>query len=592
MLKQEKKRYIYYFITFAISFVVRIIQVAGEYQMRLIPDEIGMLASPAYLAGYDWSNVVGYTSYYGVAYYMWFAPVLKFISNPRDVYFVIIMVNLVLQSLTCVLSYHIAVCYFKFSSSLLTSLIAVVCSFVVATSSEMSQEPMLYFLTWLLVLVLLKMVAAAKSKISPYLYSVILALICAYAYLVHSRAIVFVVALFVAFLVSVYHDRKQIKSFLCFIVSVIVTIFLAGVIQKEIIAFLWKTADGKLNNVNIEVDSNAIVTMLTPQGIRVMLDMFVSNLLTAAGRTFGINILAIVMGCMLVAGTKIKKIAVSIELNKKIIFVFSLACYLIGVLGICVVWGKNVVPVYFLGEVNYSYKGFTYFRYAATFLGPAALAALGECLYNADLRVKMKLPVIISELFVVWYFFFFIIEKIRNSEFVNRAVVDYFKEEKDGFDILNYRVTVLLFVIFTFLFFVEWRKDNVKRVILMLCILCGLLPYARKGSGFIPRPQLNELGNGGYNLIRYLEGVNAMPDAIYCSSDVRAYRYQFHLKEYSIVVGYPSGGKHEIMFSPSEKRDENIPEYFEVLQLDNNEWVWTDDKNLYEIISGYVNQKE
>ena len=52
MLKQEKKIYI---ITFAISFVVRMIQGAGEYQMRRIPDEIGMLVSPTYLAGWDFS---------------------------------------------------------------------------------------------------------------------------------------------------------------------------------------------------------------------------------------------------------------------------------------------------------------------------------------------------------------------------------------------------------------------------------------------------------------------------------------------------------------------------------------------------------
>ena len=591
-MKNRVKGKGFYFVTFAFSAMVRMLQIAGEFQIRLALDDIGMLASTAYLAGYDWSSVVGCTNYYGVVYYMLFAPVLKYISNPLTVWLVIIIANMVLQSLACVLSYHIAIRYFKFQPNLLTSLIAVICSFVVATYPCMSQEPVLYFLTWLLVLVMLKMRAVSRSKVRSYLYSVILALICAYAYLVHSRAIVFVVALFLTFLVLVYYDRSKGKYFLCFVVTVILAMLLASVMQKGIIAVLWKQKETQLKNVNVEVSADTIKTMLTPTGIRVLFDMFVSNLFTEAGRTFGINILAIVMGCMLVLGTKIKKFAISITLDKTIILVFSLVCYLIGVLGVCVTWGKGVVPVYFTEEVNNYYKGFIYFRYSATFLGPAVLVALGECLYNADLRVKMKLPVIISELFIVWYFFLFIIEKIENNRYANSAVVKYFNTEVSGFDIVNYKVTVMMVFIFTSLFFVEWRKVNIKGVILLFCILCSLIPYVRNGSGLIPKPQLKKTVDGGYSLIKYLEGMNVLPDTIYCPDKTYAYGYQFQLKEYHIIVKYPTGERNEIMFSSRGKKTDNIPEGFEVVQLDSNEWVWTNDKDLYEIIMIYASQKE
>lgn len=582
----------FYFVTFAFSVIVRMMQIAGEFQIRLYSDDIGMLASTAYLAGYDWSNVVGHTGYYGVVYYMLFAPVLKYISNPLTVWLVIIIANMILQSLACVLSYHIAIRYFKFQPNLLTSLIAVICSFVVATYPTMSQEPVLYFLTWLLVLVMLKMRVVSQSKVRSYLYSVILALICAYAYLVHSRAIVFVVALFLTFLVLVYYDRSKGKYFLCFVVTVILTMLLASAMQKGIIAVLWKQKETELKNVNVDVSANTIKTMLTPTGIRVLFDMFVSNLFTAAGKTFGINILAIVMGCMLVVGTKIKKFAISITLDKNIIFVFSLVCYLMGVLGVCVMYGKGVVPVYFTEEVNTAYKGFAYFRYSATFLGPAVLVALGECLHNADLRVKMKLPVMISELFIIWYFFSFIIEKILNSRYANNVVVEYLNTEVSGFDIVNYKVTVMMIFIFIFLFFVEWRKVNIKKVILLFCILCSLIPYVRNGFGFIPKPQLKNTADGGYSLIQYLEGMNVLPDTIYCPDEDRAYGYQYQLKEYPIIVEYPTGERNEIMFSSREKKTDNIPEGFKAVQLDGNEWVWTNDMALYEIIANYVRQIE
>ena len=170
--------------------------------------------------------------------------------------------------------------------------------------------------------------------------------------------------------------------------------------------------------------------------------------------------------------------------------------------------------------------------------------------------------------------------------------MEYLNTEVSGFDIVNYKVTVMMIFIFIFLFFVEWRKVNIKKVILLFCILCSLIPYVRNGFGFIPKPQLKNTADGGYSLIQYLEGMNVLPDTIYCPDEDRAYGYQYQLKEYPIIVEYPTGERNEIMFSSREKKTDNIPEGFKAVQLDGNEWVWTNDMALYEIIANYVRQIE
>lgn len=588
-MKNRLKARLFYVGAFAISMVIRMLQISGNYQMRLIADDIGMLSYPAYLAGYNWSDVTAHTSYYGVAYYMLFTPVLKFVNNPCTVWYIIVLANIMLEALTCMLSYHIAICYFKFKADFRTMLAAVICSLtVVNTYSVMTQEPALYFLTWLITYLLIKMVNQHENKTRQYLYSAALALTCAYAYLVHARAIVFIVALLFAFVIILYYDRNKIKSFLCFILALIIMMIFANLLQKKVISILWGQTATNLSNVKITINQNTIKTMLTPEGIRVLIDMTVSNLFTAAGKTFGINLMAIVMGGLVVVGMKVRKCAVSITQNEKIILLFSLACYLLGVLGISVTWGKRVVPVYFTGPVNYSYKGFIYFRYAATFLGPAALIALGECLHNKEMRIKMKLPTLAAEISIVWYFILFVIEKIKNSGFVNGTVVSYFDVAADGFDIINYRITVLMIAVFSCLVLAKAQKPKRICITLVLCILCCVFPYIGKGESLLGKPQLNAKADGGYNLIKFLEEKEIFPNAIYSPSNF--YAYQFHLKEYPILAGYPKDETSEIMFFTTGKKTDAIPDTFKAVQLDDNEWVWTNDHALYEIIVDYVNR--
>lgn len=582
-----------YFIIFFISMVFRMVQIAGEYEMRLISDDIGMLSSPAYLAGYDWSDAVSTTNYYGAAYYMLFTPILKYIDNPCTVWFIIVFSNLTIQALTCVLSYHIAVRHLKFKAGLGTALAAILCSLVVDTYPAMSQEPVLFFLTWLIAYILVKMTDEHENRSRAKLcrYSVVLALACAYAYLVHSRTIVFIAALFPVLVLLACYNRDNIRCLFLFTITLFICMFLAKMIQNGVISLLWGAKETEMGNAKVSVDQDTIKTMLTPAGFRVMADMFVSNLFTAAGRTFGANIIAIVMGGMLVTGMKIKKCSIHIMLNAKVMLLFSLTCYLLGVAGVCVVWGKGVVPTYFTNKVSYGYKGFAYFRYSATFLGPGALVAVGECFHNTSLCTKMKLPVLVSEIFIVWYYFLFIIEKIKNSQFVNDAIVSYLDVEIMGFDVINYRITVLVLFASSFLFFIKMKGDSIMRkAVMALYILCSLLPYVGDGSGLLPKPQLKSSADGGYYLIKFLEETDVMPKAIYCPSGNLIRFYQYHLKEYPISLGYPKEGNQEIVFTDKAEKGAEISEDFMAVQLDGNEWVWTDDDELYEMINNYVNQ--
>lgn len=592
-MKDKRKESMFYFITFAISLVLRMVRVSGRYEMRLYPDDIGMLGITAYLSGFNWSDTLAHTSYYGPAYYLIFTPVMKYVNDPCTIWLIIILANLTLQALTCMLSYHIAVRYLKFKAGLFITMIVILCSFVVDTYSSMSQEPALFFLTWLIALILLKMTKEKIGGVKLYLYPTALALVCSYAYLVHSRAIVFAAALLIPLMLIAYYDRKKIRCLFCFVIMLIFGIAVARLIQNEIVLVLWGQKEAGLNNVNISVESGTIKTMLTPAGLRVMVDMFICNLFTAAVRVFGLNIIAIILGGMLVIGIKVKKYAICITMNEKVIFIFSLICYLLGVLGVCVVWGKGVVPVYFTDEVNYSYKGFAYFRYSATFLGPAALVVLGECYQNSALRIKMKFAVLISEVLIAWYYIVFIVEKLGNSQYLNDAFIRYLDWQADGFDLVNYKISVLLLFTFSFIFFGGKKKQcKTKIAIFVMCILCSVIPDIDLKNGLLPKPQLKSAADGGYYLVKFLEEADWVPDAVCCPDDRLIRYYQYHLKEQPIKFGYPERGKKDILFTKNGERDPQIPDGFMELQLDSNEWVWVDNSELYKLITDYVNQKE
>ena len=579
----------YYFITFLLSLLCRMIRIAHVYQMRLLSDDIGMLGAAAYFAGYDWSDVVSHTKYYGIVYHMFFAPVLRLVDNPTTIWFIILSTNIVLISVTCTFVFHIGVKYLAMPNDFITAAFSIISSYVVNSDRNMSQEPILFFLTWLMAYLFIKFTNSNKKMLCIFLFLGV----AIYAYLVHTRAIVFVIAIVgTLFFYIIQHKEstQKVKKILFILLAAFATVLIASLLKDFIIQLIWKTSE-PIANSEIPLNSS-VLRMLSLKGILVCFDMFISNMVVTSNRLLGINSIALIFAVILMFGSW-KNIEEKLNIGeiKILLFIFSFICFFVGICGTSVVWGKGVVSTYLTDEVTYSYKGFTYYRYYATFFGPAIFVSLNECASNKKFRSIIQIPAISLQAFIYIYFFAAVVGRIENGA-NNRGRVQYVTFSGSGLDMLNYWLSALIAFGVLIVLLVLMSRSAYSKFIAVQCLLITVWPYLRNlENGFFTQPQLNTAADAGYELFLELERQDCVPENIYCNTVNRSYSYQFQLKKYPIKVGYPDEECVAVIFTVSDERNEYIDDNYICLKLDNNEYMWTNSSSVYDVATAWLEAK-
>ena len=121
MLNKLKEKQ-FYFFTFFITFITRMLKIGGSYPIRVALDDIGMLSGAAYFAGYDWSEVVSTTKYYGIGWYSLFAPVLRFVDSPTAIWLILIVANIAAVAIASAFSHYIGIKYLEMPNTFKTTL--------------------------------------------------------------------------------------------------------------------------------------------------------------------------------------------------------------------------------------------------------------------------------------------------------------------------------------------------------------------------------------------------------------------------------------------------------------------------------------
>ena len=84
-----------------------------SYPLHTTTDELGAIVGAATWAGYDWSAVIGKSSYYGFGYYALFAPLFKLHLSPILIYRIILITTRCLRSSVIIsISYYVGKHYF------------------------------------------------------------------------------------------------------------------------------------------------------------------------------------------------------------------------------------------------------------------------------------------------------------------------------------------------------------------------------------------------------------------------------------------------------------------------------------------------
>lgn len=588
-MKEKLKGKRWYICTFIITFAYRMLRIRGVYGMRVATDDIGLLSGAAYLAGYDWSSVVSTTKYYGQGWYFLFAPVLRIIENPATIWAVIVFVNIGIVALACVFIQYIGIKYLKMEDNFVTSLISIFTSMAVVPSNTLSQEAVLFCLTIIISYLLMKSVQEEFSSLKRCVFMILAVVFSIYAYLIHTRAVVFLIAIPVALLSSSLRRKKKLINLASYTVSAIILYFVADILKGKIIQHIWGTTNSVMN-ADLPISASTFQSIFSLKGIRVVFDCFVSNFFTACMRLYGIPcVLIILVILLLIYGFKRDGKNYKISENGKVLLVFSFTCFLIGLAGVAVMWGKGAVSTYWIDEVNVYYKGFCYFRYYATFAGPALFVALKERFYNEKYNRRLGYFMLGTYGGVVFYYLLVILRRISQSEYVNRTVLQYVTYTDEGVDILNYILSIGIALLLLTVILCAGRYS--KYGLILAIVINVIMPSTNEG-GVISKPVMGTIGDAGYHLVRNMEKDGMEMDDIYCADERWACFLQFFLKEKRILVGCPTEADRILVFHSNNLREderlEGLPESYECIVLDDNECVWVSDKELYDYILNAV----
>lgn len=576
----------YYILTFVLTFGYRMLGIGGTYTIRAAADDIGMLGGAAFFAGYDWSAVVSTTGYYGIGWYSLFAPILRLMDNSVTVWMIITIMNILVVAICCVFSQYIGIKYLGMPNNMITCLIAVICSLAAINPVTMSQEPILYCLTWIIAYLFMRSVQGNISVLKTFLFIVIMSVVCIYAYLIHTRAIVFLVAVPLALMVVQLMQKKmEWRWYICFGLVAVGMFFFADHLKAEIIKAVWgQTTD--IRNAELQM-SDSILRILSLDGIRVVFDCIVSNLFTASMKLYGMISMVIVL--MVINFCNIFRREKNIgSQNDNILLFFSGICFFLGVAGVAVGWGKGVVSVYWTHEVVNSYKGFAYFRYYGTFLGPALFVALKDCYIEKKNDHKVAIGTLILQGVIICYWLFVILQKISKSRYTVNAFNIFLKDGYLSGNALNCVLSIeaVLLILVIMLFAEKKREWGMVGALLLSIITMSNGSVSEKG--ILSKPQMGNAADSGCYLVRQMENDKMEFDNIYSTNIKSSYHLQFFLKDRTILLGLPKENENSLIFSVTPSRENGelgeLPDNYKCFKLDDNEYVWVSNEELYHYI--------
>lgn len=217
ILKYKYQLIIFWLIVIVKSiFNLRIVTVCGISGA----DEIGTIASAAYFAGYDWSNVISHTLYYGFGYSAFMTPVFLLFDNVIVIHQVLLLYNTVMFALSAVVCFNILTKYLKINNNLLACIISLASILFMPSfmnSNSIINESALTFINWIMIYLLLY-VCKNNSKITRMITTLVISLLFSYSLFIHTRSLMFFGVIFCVVIGYYVFTKKALLNVPVFII--------------------------------------------------------------------------------------------------------------------------------------------------------------------------------------------------------------------------------------------------------------------------------------------------------------------------------------------------------------------------------------
>lgn len=249
-IKKHSNYYLDFIFILVISYVS--LQHIGKLNnIIIVDDQLGYWGIAAKIAGYDWSDMVSTTSYYGFGYPLLLVPLLKLGLEPDTIYHF----SIILNAFLLILSYVFArISIRKIFDSMKTVLQSIICFLTIMYGNNIVQsntawtETLLYMLFWLS----FYLVILIGENITPYRMAV-LTCICMYMYAVHQRSLGVIMALGIILAIKIFgeHDiKKYIKIIITIGCVVVILSVVLMYIKHYLINNLWSSVDADVLSIN------------------------------------------------------------------------------------------------------------------------------------------------------------------------------------------------------------------------------------------------------------------------------------------------------------------------------------------------------
>ena len=402
-IKRLKEHYniIYVFLMTAI-----ICLVDGQY-FRLdsfaVKDEFSIMATAAYYAGMDWSDVVANTSgWHGYGAVILLTPLFWFVSDGILMYKLCLLQCLIFRIATAI------ICYFLVSGDLelppkYAFGIALVCDLSNLSPddgnalSALTEVPFNFFAV-LIIFLSVKMLKTHKKN--SYILSIIIGFLLVYMLTIHSRGIVYIGVYLVAMLIVSIKNRKHLVYYGVEWLTVFVSYFFYKIVNGNVILDVYtsETMVGSVKNTAENTVSTGIDKLWR---ILTNWDEFYAVIKTTIGLAGSFNAFsygAVVAFTIVIIAYYVKVIRKRENYDETL---FLITC--VGMFGF---WGMNfllaIKNAYNVAN-GVSFLAYTYMRYAYPFASVFLIGGI-VCAYRKSISKNIIwLWMVLSVLILKWY---------------------------------------------------------------------------------------------------------------------------------------------------------------------------------------------
>ena len=595
--KKMNKSVIDKLIVFLVCFLPKFIIAMNSIIINTGSDESSAVSVAAFLAGYDWRDVISNAGYYGIGYLFVFFPLFKAGISAVYIYRIILGVNAVLIGFTGVICYSILTHFFYLENRFVKIAISCTCGCmsIFSTSITRSRNEDIYILCgWLFAYIVLKLLDEAATKRTRY--EVLLLVLLFYMLTIHTRSVTYIIALVLACGIYwlIFHKRLVTKSFWIFLISGYgVVEFMLKLYQN----WVWQRSSVRNASLGGTVSSAMSKIAIDFTMIKSIFMIVLGQFFTAFSLSGGIFLISSVVFAIFIF--QCIKGRERLQTRETALLMLGILYGLMIMITICaqsITWGVNVYQGLITGKTNYvyAYKAFTYMRYMGSYVPVFIMTAL--IIAWKDRNIWKKAGLWTAMIFIALFLFWFveILPYVKNT----KSNMEFFISIVSLPSGISNSVTIwykMFLILFMMMFF--WMFFRSKKYFVAKLLIAGVIftSYERMEI-FFNKTLITEESNlalidASNDVMQQLHDKLLEDNIPICVVETRIktdhqiwYFYQFVNYDLHIIPGSKEEiSQTEIIFS-NGKIAEYLEDDYICFVLDENEYLYSKNLNYSRMI--------